>query len=195
MEGWSGCMPAPVLNYSKEPKRLVHVGRAGAEACVTKGENRRNIYTISTSICPGSRGTNETLFPTANRREGPGESSLAAISRTQMLARSNNGRNSSHSKGFQFNRQSRGKRKQHKHFPPLDLCDSITLNILSPEQAPLPSNRCSQPIMRLERRQPTLPALLIARLKSLYLIGPKIQKEIIPRGCLSKKKKKTNWFF
>lgn len=97
-------------------------------------------------------------------------------------------KNNSRVKGFQCNRQSRGKKKQHQHFPPLDLCDSITLNILSPEQARLPSNRCSQPLMRLARGQPELPALLIARLKSLYLIGPETQKEIIPRGCLSEKK-------
>lgn len=43
--------------------------------------------------------------------------------------------------------------------------------------------------MRLARGQPKLPGLLIARLKSLYLIGPEIQKEILPRGRLSKKKK------
>lgn len=43
--------------------------------------------------------------------------------------------------------------------------------------------------MRLARGQRKLPGLLIARLKSLYLIGPEIQKEIIPRGCLSKKAK------
>lgn len=77
------------------------------------------------------------------------------------------------------------KKKQHEHFPLLDLCDSITLNILSPEQAQLPSNRCSQPLMRLARGQRELPGLLIARLKSLYLIGPVIHKEMIQRGCLS----------
>lgn len=36
-------------------------------------------------------------------------------------------------------------KKQHKHFPAHDLCDSITLNILSLEQAQLPSNHRSQP--------------------------------------------------
>lgn len=40
--------------------------------------------------------------------------------------------------------------------------------------------------MRLARGQQKLPGLLIARLKSLYLIGPVIHKEIIQRGCLSK---------
>lgn len=39
----------------------------------------------------------------------------------------------------------REEKKQHKHFPPVDLCDSITLNILSPEQAQLPSNHRLQP--------------------------------------------------
>lgn len=54
-----------------------------------------------------------------------------------------------HIKCFQLNREKEEKRKeekkQHKHFPPVDLCDSITLNILSPEQAQLPSNHRSQP--------------------------------------------------
>lgn len=42
-------------------------------------------------------------------------------------------------------RRGEEKKKQHEHFPALDLCDSITLNILSPEQAQLPSNHRSQP--------------------------------------------------
>lgn len=87
--------------------------------------------------------------------------------------------------GRERERESGEKKKQHKHFPRVDLCDSITLNILSPEQAQLPSNRCSQPLMRLAQGQRELPGLLIARLKSLYLIGPVIHKEIIQRDCLS----------
>lgn len=55
-----------------------------------------------------------------------------------------------HIKCFQLNsweeeRREEETRKQHKHFPPVDLCDSITLNILSPEQAQLPSNHFPQP--------------------------------------------------
>lgn len=175
--------------------------QGGAEAC-DKGENRRNIYTISTSIYPGWRSTNKILFRSANTQAGAGKSSFprlhsspdaGAVEAGGLTTFSKNKtENNSHIKCFQFNRQSREKKKQDQHFPLLDLCDSITLNILSPEQAQLPSNRCSQPLMRLARGQPKLPGLLIARLKSLYLIGPEIQKEIIPRGCLSKK---PNWFF
>lgn len=50
-----------------------------------------------------------------------------------------------HIKCFQLNREEEEKMKQHEHFPPLDLCDFITLNILSPEQARLHSNHRSQP--------------------------------------------------
>lgn len=43
---------------------------------------------------------------------------------------------------FNVVKRRREKTNQHKHFPRVDLCDSITLNILSPEQAQLPSNHC-----------------------------------------------------
>lgn len=170
--------------------------QGGAQAC-DKGENRRNIYTISTSIYPS--GTNKILFRSANTQAGksrsarlrssPDVGAVKAGSLTKIIKQK---KNNTHIKCFQLNRQSREKKKQREHFPLLDLCDSITLNILSPEQAQLPSNRCSQPLMRLARSQRKLPGLLIARLKSLYLIGPEIQKGIISTGRSSKK---PNCFF
>lgn len=69
----------------------------------------------------------------------------------------------------------REKTKQHEHFAVLDLCDSITLNILSPEQ--LHSNHHSSPNVSGTRPVRTA-ALLIARLKSLCLIDPVIHEGI-----------------
>lgn len=130
--------------------------QGGVEAC-DKGENRRNIYTISTSIHPS--GANKILFRSANTQAGksrsprlhsdPDVGAVEAGSLTKIIKQKNNTR----IKCFQLNRQSGEEKKQREHFPLLDLCDSITLNILSPEQAQLPSNRCSQPLMRLARSQ------------------------------------------
>lgn len=163
--------------------------QGGAEA----RDKGRNIYTISTSIYPGWRSTNNILFITADTQQRAGKSNFPRVHsgpdavEAGRTAFKKEKTTHTHIKCFHFNRQ-RAERKRRNNtstFPLLDLCDSITLNILSPEQAQLPSNRCSQPLMRLARGQRELPGLLIARLKSLYLIGPVIHKEMIQRGRLS----------
>lgn len=190
------CMLAPVLNYSQEPKCLIHVSRVGRRP-VTKAKTEETFTQFPPPFIQARAAQTRNYPEVQTRRKIPLPSrSFQPRCRCGQSRRSDHAgkikQNNSHIKCFQFNRPSRERKKQHEHFPRVDLCDSVTLNILSPEQAQLPSNRCSRPLMRLARGQPALPALLIARLKSLYLIAPVIQKGIIPRGCLSKK---PNWFF
>lgn len=176
-------MLAPLPHSSREPTGLAGVAEAEARH---KGHGP-----TSTSARPGPN--KQDIIPSGKQA---GKSPLpwcwGGGGRERRGGRSP--KNNRRMKGSGFNRE----KKQQQHFPPADLCDSITLSIPSPEQARLPSNRRSQPLMRLARGQPGLPASLIARLKSLYLIGPEIQKGMITRGCLSGKKqqqKTTNWFF